>query len=115
MPVKTKYSFTNIEMKMKTFIDNISDIRKLKLLESLKIDNEAVNSMENKAKEQANDPECFKQRKNKFIVPVWNKLNSVKPNKGLSTLAHNILCLRDLLKRTTLWREKWIMANSMNP
>ena len=42
-----KYSFTNFEMKMKTFIDNISDIGKLKLLESLKIDNETVNSVEN--------------------------------------------------------------------
>ena len=52
-----KYPFTNIEMKMKTFIDNISDIRKLKLLESLKIDNETVNSIENQTKEQANCPE----------------------------------------------------------
>ena len=53
-----KYPFTNIEMKMKTFIDNISDIRKLKLLESLKID-ETVNSIENKTKEQANCPEII--------------------------------------------------------
>ena len=53
-----KYSFTNTEMKVKTFIDNISDIRKLKLLESLKID-ETVNSIENKTKEQANCPEII--------------------------------------------------------
>ena len=59
-------------MKMKTFIDNISDIRKLKLLESLslKIDNEAVNSIENKTKEQANYPEWFKQRKNRFAASI---------------------------------------------
>ena len=63
-----KYPFTNTEMKMNTFIDNISDIRKLKLLESLKIDNETVNSIENQAKEQANCPEWFKQRKNRFIT-----------------------------------------------
>ena len=37
-----KYPFTNTEMKMKTFIDNISDIRKLKLLESLKIDSKTI-------------------------------------------------------------------------
>ena len=44
------YTFTNTEMKMKKFIDNISDIRKLKSLESLKIDNETVNSIENQTK-----------------------------------------------------------------
>ena len=58
-----KYPFTNTEMKTKTFIDNISDTRKLKLLESLKTDNETVNSIENKTKEQENCPEWFKQRK----------------------------------------------------
>ena len=42
-----KCPFTNTKMKMKTFIDNISDIGKLNLLESLKIDNETVNSIEN--------------------------------------------------------------------
>ena len=36
----------------------MSDIRKLKLLESLKID-ETVNSIENKTKEQANCPEII--------------------------------------------------------
>ena len=55
-----KYPFTNTEMKMKTFIDNISDIRKFKLLESLKIDNGPVNSIENQTREQANCPEWFK-------------------------------------------------------
>ena len=40
-----KYPFINTEMRMKTFVDNILDTRKLKLLESLKIDNEAVNSL----------------------------------------------------------------------
>ena len=57
----SKYHFTNTEMKMKTFIDNISNIRKLKLLESLEIYNETVNSIENKTKKQANCPEWFKQ------------------------------------------------------
>ena len=32
-------------MKIKTFIDNISRITKLKLLEYLKIDNETINSI----------------------------------------------------------------------
>ena len=41
-----EYPFTNTAMKMKTFIDNTSDVRKLKLLYSLKIDNETVNSIE---------------------------------------------------------------------
>ena len=51
-----KYPWTNTEMKMKTFIDNISYIRKLKLLDSLKIDNETVNSIENQTKEQEDCP-----------------------------------------------------------
>lgn len=40
-----KQLFTNTEMKIKTFIDNISRITKLKLLEYLKIDNETINSI----------------------------------------------------------------------
>ena len=100
-----KYPFTNTEMKMKTFIDNISDIRKLKLLESLKIYNETVNSIENETKEQANCPEWFKQRKNRFTASICNKLNSVKTNRGLSTLAHNILFERFTKKNNTLERK----------
>ena len=65
-----KYSFANTEMKMKTFIDDISDVRKLKLLESLKIDNETVNSIENQTKEQADCPEWFKQTKNRFTASI---------------------------------------------
>ena len=84
------------------------------MLESLKIDNETVNSIENQTKEQANCPEWFKQRKNRFTASICNKLNSVKTNWGLATPQHTTLCLRDLLQRTTLWREKWTMANSMN-
>ena len=68
-----KYPFTNTEIKMKTFIDNTLDIRKLKLVESLKIDNEPVNSIENQTKEQANCPEWFKQRKNRFTASICNK------------------------------------------
>ena len=41
----------------------MKDIRKLKLLESLKIDKGVANSIENQTKEQANCPEWFKQRK----------------------------------------------------
>ena len=55
-----KYSFTNSEMKIETFVDNTSDIRKLKLLESLKINNEII---KNQTKEQADFPEWFKQKK----------------------------------------------------
>ena len=98
-----KYPFTNTEMKLKTFINNISDIRKLKLLESLKIENETVNSIENKTKEQANCPEWFK-RKNRFTASICNKLNSVKTNRGLSTLAHNIVFER-FTKKNTLERK----------
>ena len=100
-----KYPFTNTEMKMKTFIDNISDIRKLKLLESLKIDNETVNFIEKKTKEQANCPEWFKERKNRFTASICNKLNSVKTNRGLSTLAHNIVFERFTKKNNTLERK----------
>ena len=64
-----KYLFANTEMKMKTFIDNISDIKKLKLLESLKID-ETVNSIENRTKEQADCPAWFKQTKNRFTASI---------------------------------------------
>ena len=103
-----KYPFTSTEMKMKTFIDNISDIRKLKLLESLKIDNETVNFIEKKTKEQANCPEWFKERKNRFTASICNKLNSVKTNRGLSTLAHNIVFERFTKKNNTLERnEPW--------
>ena len=103
-----KYPFTNTEMKMKTFIDNISDIRKLKLLESLKIDNETVNFIENKTKEQANCLEWFKQRKNRLTASICNKLNSVETNRGLSTLAHNIVFERFTKKNNTLERnEPW--------
>ena len=103
MPVSyPKYPFTNTEMKMKTFIGNISDIRKLKLLESLKIDNGAVNFIENQTKEQVNCPGWFKQRKHRFTASICNKLSSVKSNRGLSTLAHNIVFQRFNKKTCTL-------------
>ena len=43
-----------MEIVIKTFINKVSDIRKLKLLESLKVDNETANSIENQAKKQVN-------------------------------------------------------------
>ena len=89
-------------MKMKTFIDNISDIRKLKLLEFLKIDNGAVNSIENQTKEQVNCPNWFKQRKHRFAAPICNKSCSTKTNRGLSTLAHNIVLERFNKNNNTL-------------
>ena len=99
-----KYPFTNTEMKMKTFIDNTSDMKKLNLLETLKIDNVLVNSIENQTKKQKNCPEWFKQRKYRFTASICNRLSSVKTNK-LSTLVHSIVFGR-FIKRTTLWREK---------
>ena len=100
-----KYPFTNTEMTIKTFIDNISDIRKLKLLESLKVDNRAVNSIENQTKEQAACPEWFKQKKHRFTASICNKLRSVKTNRGLSTLAHNNAFERFNKKNNTLERK----------
>ena len=61
------------------------------MLESLKIDNETVNSIENQTKEQAGCPEWYKERKNRFAASICNKLNSVKTNRGFSTLVDNIL------------------------
>ena len=59
------------------------------MLESLKIDNETVNSIENQTKKQENCPEWFKQRKHRFTASICNKLNFVKSNRGHFTLAHN--------------------------
>ena len=92
-------------MKMKTFIDNISYIRKLKLLDSLKIDNETVNSIENQTKEQEDCPQWFKQRKHRFTAYICNKSNSVKTNRGLSTLAHSIVFEKVTKKNKTLERK----------
>ena len=50
------------------------------MLESLNIDNETVNSIENQTKEQAGCPEWYKERKNGFAASICNKLNSVKTN-----------------------------------
>ena len=91
-------------MKMKIFIDNISDIRKLKLLESLKIDNDTVNSIESKTSKQADCPEWFEQRKRRFIF-ICNKLSSVKTNRELATLAHNIAFERLNKTNNTLERK----------
>ena len=73
-----KKHFTNTEMNLKTFIDNISDLRQL--IESLIIDNEQVNFTENKTKNPADRP-----------ASICNKLHSVKSNKVLYTLAHIIV------------------------
>ena len=45
---------------MKTFIDKISDIRKLNVLESLKVYNETVNFIEYQTKKRADCLERFK-------------------------------------------------------
>ena len=71
---------------MKTFIDKISDIRKLNVLESLKVYNETVNFIEYQTKKRTDCSERFKQRKHRFTASICNKLNSVKTNRGLSTL-----------------------------
>ena len=83
----------------------MKDIRKLKLLESLKIDKGVVNSIENQTKEQANCPEWFKQRKHRFTASICNKLSSAKTNRGLSTLAHNIVFERFNKRNNTLERK----------
>ena len=71
----------------------------------MKIDNETVNSIENQTKEQENCPGWFKQRKNRFTASICNNLNSVKTNRGLSTLAHNIPFERFTKKNNTLERK----------
>ena len=71
----------------------------------MKIDTETVSSIENKTKEQANCPEWFKQRKNRFTASICNKLSSVKTNRALSTLAHNIVFERFTKKNNTLERK----------
>lgn len=86
-----RYPFTPTEAKIKTFVDNISDIKKLKLLESLKVDNNTVNFIENQTKEQADCPEWFDHRKNRFTASLCNKLKSIKTERGLSTLANNLV------------------------
>ena len=94
-----KHPFTNAEMKIKTFIHDTSDIRKLKLQESFKVDNKTVNSSENQIKEQADCPESFKQ------IIICNKLNSVKTHGELSTSAYNMLLERFTKKNNTLEKE----------
>ena len=99
-----KYPFINTEMRMKTFVDNILDTRKLKLLESLKIDNEAVNSLKIKLKDKHIVHTGSNKENIRFTASVCNKLNSVKTTRGLSTLAHDIVFGKFTKKNNTLER-----------
>ena len=65
----------------------------MSILNKLKLNNDKFVSIESSNRNQANDPEWFKHRKNRFTASLCNRLgsNGPKTSKGFKTLAHNII------------------------
>ena len=87
------FPFSNTENNIQSYIDQIKDAGKVSILNNLKLNNDKVVSKESSTRNQANDPEWFKHRKNRFTASLCNRLgsNGPKTSKGFKTLAHNII------------------------
>ena len=65
----------------------------MSILNKLKLNNDEVISIESSTRNQANDPQWFKHRKNRFFASWCNRFgsNGPKTSKGFEILTHNTI------------------------
>ena len=87
------FPFINSKNSIQSYIDKIKDASKKSILNKLNSNNEEVISIESSNGNQANDPEWFKHRKNRFTASLCNSLGSNGPkiSKSFKILMHNII------------------------
>ncbi|XP_057291246.1 uncharacterized protein LOC130613905 [Hydractinia symbiolongicarpus] len=90
-----QFPFQSLENVIDTFTKDIHivEIKKNNILENLKSHSEDVNLIETSTRNQADDPNWFLYRKNRFTASLCNKLGKTgrKTEKSSKTLAHNIV------------------------
>ena len=86
------FPFSNTKNNIQSYTDKIKDASKMSILNKLKLNNDEVISIESSTRNQANDPEWFKHRQNRFTASLCNRLgsNGPKTSKGFKTPPHNI-------------------------
>jgi len=100
-----KFPFENTTNKIDPYINKLisnNDQKQINFLDSLKIEIESVNTIESLTKEQADCPDWFKYRKNRFTASLCNKIKSIKTDRGLVTLAYNMIFKNDAKKSKIL-------------
>ena len=108
------FPFSNTENNIQSYIDKIKDAGKVSILNNLKLNNDKVVSKESSTRNQANDPEWFKHRKNRFTASLCNRLgsNGPKTSKGFKTLAHNIIHGNEKQKSNKLSEIIWALSRT---
>lgn len=97
-----KFPFQVIGNKISTYEQlyvHTPEIKKVQLLHKLKQSATSTCTIEEKTREQANDPNWFEYRKNRFTASLCNKLTgklAPKTDRGLRTLAKNIVNPKEL-------------------
>ena len=89
------FPFQQVESTIDEYVKQIHivELKKMQLLQELRTHSEAGVEIEARTRNQADNPEWFSYRKNRFTASLCNKFgkNAPKTEKGLKTLAHNIL------------------------
>uniref|UniRef100_A0A7M5XKY7 SWIM-type domain-containing protein n=1 Tax=Clytia hemisphaerica TaxID=252671 RepID=A0A7M5XKY7_9CNID len=97
------FPFKEINNKMASYEEDIHiiEIKKITLLENLKISARESESIEEDTREQASNPKWFEYRKNRFTASLCNRLtgrNAPKTPRGLTTLAKNFVHPKEVNK-----------------
>ena len=97
------FPFTEIKNNILSYENEIyvPEIKKITLLEELKISARDSVSIEEDTRDQASDPKWFEYRKNRFTASLCNRLtgkSAPKTPRGLTTLAKNIVNPKELNK-----------------
>ena len=73
------FPFCDTKNNIQPYIDKINDANKMSILNKLNLNNDKVISMESSTRNQANDPEWFMHRKNRFPATLCNRLGKNSP------------------------------------
>ncbi|XP_065656656.1 uncharacterized protein LOC101240241 isoform X7 [Hydra vulgaris] len=98
------YPFNNNDCNLDEYLQKATDLKALKLIESLKINSDDINQIERLTRNQARCSLWFEKRNNHFTSSLCNKIKSVKGEKELKTQAYNIVFRKH--KHTILCFEK---------
>nr|XP_047146398.1 uncharacterized protein LOC124819169 isoform X1 [Hydra vulgaris] len=81
------YPFNNTDCNLDKYIQKVTDLKVLKLIELLKISSDDINQIERLTRDQARCSLWFEKRNNRFTASLCNKIKNVKSEKRLKTLA----------------------------
>nr|XP_047145903.1 uncharacterized protein LOC124818853 [Hydra vulgaris] len=98
--------FNNTDCNLDGYIQKITDLKALKLIELLKISSDDINQIERLTRDQARCSLWFDKSNNRFTVSLCNKIKNGKSEKGLKTLAYNIVFQKDKNIKNNIVRKR---------